>query len=49
MHMPPKRHNAMTEAIIRQQQEKNPWDVLGSWTGVPWDEDEAPVQDVDDL
>ena len=49
MHMRPKRHRDMTEAIIRQQQEKNPWDVLGSWTGVPWDEDETPVQDADDL
>ena len=49
MHMRPKRHRDMTEAIIRQQQQKNPWDVLGSWTGVPWDEDETPVQDADDL
>ena len=25
-------------------------DVLGSWTGVPWeDADEEPVQDADDL
>lgn len=47
--MPPKRHRDMTEAMIRQAQEKNPWDPLGSWTGVPWDEEEAPVQDADDL
>lgn len=49
MHMPPKRHNAMTEAIIRQSQAKNPFDVLGSWTGVPWDDEDEPVQDADDL
>ena len=24
-------------------------DVLGSYTGVPWDEEETPVQDADDL
>jgi len=47
--MPPKRHRDMADAIIRQAQEKNPYDVLGSWTGVPWDEEEVPVQDADDL
>ena len=49
MHMPPKRHRDMVEAIIRQAQENNPWDPLGSWTGVPWDEEDVPVQDADDL
>lgn len=47
--MKPKRHDKMAEAIIRQAREKTPTDVLGSWTGVPWDEWEEPVQDVDDL
>ncbi len=44
-----KRPNEMLEAILRQAQEKNRTDVLGSWTGVPWDEWEEPVQDADDL
>ena len=35
--------------LIRQAREKNATDVLGSWTGVPWDEWEEPVQDADDL
>jgi len=47
--MPPKRHGDMTDALYRQAQEHSRTDVLGSWTGVPWDEDEEPVQDVDDL
>ena len=38
MTMRPKRHADMNDAIVR-----------GSWTGVPWDEDEEPVQDADDL
>ncbi len=46
---PKKRHPSLTEAIIAQQRQKNPTDVLGSWTGVPWDEWDEPVQDADDL
>ncbi len=45
----PKRDRDMAEAIIAEQRRKNPTDVLGSYTGVPWDEWEEPVQDVDDL
>ena len=45
----PRRSAEMTEAIIREQRRKNPNDVLGSYTGVPWDEWEEPVQDADDL
>jgi len=44
-----KRHNELVQALIREARRKNPTDVLGSYTGVPWDEDEAPVQDADDL
>lgn len=44
-----KRPAALTEAILRQQWRKNRTDVLGSYTGVPWDEWEEPVQDADDL
>ena len=35
--------------ILEEAQEKHPTDVLGSWTGVPWDPEEEPVQDADDL
>ena len=45
----PKRPNDLVSAIIREQRRKDPTDVLGSWTGVPWDECEEPVQDADDL
>lgn len=44
-----KRPAEMAEAIIREQRKKDPTDVLGSWTGVPWDEWDDPVQDADDL
>ncbi|MGN0778274.1 MAG: hypothetical protein ACI4MJ_03925 [Aristaeellaceae bacterium] len=44
-----RRPKDMVKAIIREQQKKNPTDPLGSWTGVPLDEDEEPVQDADDL
>lgn len=44
-----KRNKDLVEALIRQAREKNPTDVLGSYTGVPWDEWEEPVQDADDL
>lgn len=41
-----KRPIDLTEAIIAEQ---NLTDVLGSYTGVPWDEMDEPVQDADDL
>lgn len=45
-----KRPKELVDAIIRQQQKKNPYDVLGSYTGVPWDDEwDVPVQDTDDL
>lgn len=48
--MPPKRHRDMADALYRQAQERSQTDVLGSYTGVPWeDDDETPVQDADDL
>ena len=49
--MPPKRHRELTDLLHRQAMEldRSQTDVLGSYTGVPWDEDETPVQDVDDL
>ena len=37
------------DAIIAEQRRKDRTDVLGSYTGVPWDEWDDPVQDVDDL
>lgn len=46
---PHKRHRDLTEAIIAEQRKRNPTDVLGSYTGVPWDEFDEPVQDADDL
>lgn len=49
--MPPKRHREMTDLLHKQAMEldRSQTDVLGSYTGVPWDEDETPVQDADDL
>jgi len=44
-----KRPIDLTEAIIAEQRRKNLTDVLGSYTGVPWDEMDEPVQDADDL
>lgn len=44
-----KRHSELVEAIIREARRKHPTDVLGSWTGVPYDEFDEPVQDADDL
>lgn len=44
-----KRPRDMVREIIRQQQRKDPTDPLGSWTGVPEDPREMPVQDADDL
>ena len=46
---PKKRPLDLVEAIICEQRRRDPTDVLGSWTGVPWDEGEEPVQDADDL
>ncbi|MBQ8200235.1 MAG: hypothetical protein IJZ74_00555 [Clostridia bacterium] len=46
---PKKRAQELTEAIIAEQRRKNHTDVLGSYTGVPWDELDEPVQDADDL
>ena len=39
----------LVDAIIAEQRKKDPTDVLGSYTGVPWDEWDDPVQDADDL
>ena len=39
----------LVDAIITEQRKKDPTDVLGSYTGVPWDEWDEPVQDADDL
>ena len=44
-----KRPANLVEEIIAEQRKKDPTDVLGSWTGVPWDEWDEPVQDADDL
>ena len=44
-----KRPKEMVDAIIQEARKKNPYDVLGSYTGVPWDEWDEPVQDADDL
>ncbi len=46
---PKKRPQELTQAIIAEQRRKNRTDVLGSYTGVPWDDWEEPVQDADDL
>ena len=46
---PLKRPPDLVEAIICEQRRHDPTDVLGSWTGVPWDENDEPVQDADDL
>ncbi len=45
----PRRPRDLAEAIIAEQRRKDRTDVRGSWTGVPWDEWEEPVQDADDL
>lgn len=45
-----KRPKELVDAIIMEARKKNPYDVLGSYTGVPWDDDwDVPVQDADDL
>ena len=43
-----KHRGKAVDKILQESQEKNPTDVLGSWTGVPWNPEEAPVQDADD-
>lgn len=45
----PKRPQDLIDAIIAEQRKKDRTDVLGSYTGVPWDEWDEPIQDVDDL
>ena len=44
-----KHRGKAVDKILQESQKKNPTDVLGSWTGVPWNPEEAPVQDADDL
>ena len=44
-----RRSKDLVQAIIAEQRKKDPTDVLGSYTGVPWDEFDEPVQDADDL
>ena len=44
-----RRPQALVDAIIAAQRTKDRTDVLGSYTGVPWDEWEEPVQDADGL
>lgn len=45
----PRRAEDLVAAIVAEQRRKDPTDPLGSWTGVPWDEHDTPVQDADDL
>lgn len=48
--MSKKKHRGKAvDKILKESQKKNPTDVLGSWTGVPHNPNEAPVQDADDL
>ena len=44
-----KRPPKVVEDMLAISQEKHATDVLGSWTGVPWNPEDAPVQDADDL
>lgn len=44
-----RRPRDLVDAIIAEQRKKDRTDVLGSYTGVPWDDWEEPVQDADDL
>lgn len=40
----------LVKTLADAQRRMSRTDVLGSWTGVPWeDADEEPVQDADDL
>lgn len=43
----PKRSRELEKVL--EQSQKSRTDPQGSWTGVPWDEDDTPVQDADDL
>ena len=47
--MDKKKQPKLLAAMLREAQCKHPTDVLGSWTGVPADPAETPVQDADDL
>ena len=44
-----RRPRQLTEALRWAAQRRSPTDPQGSWTGVPLDRDEEPVQDADDL
>ena len=44
-----KRPPKVVEDMLAISQEKHATDVQGSWTGVPWNPEESPVQDADDL
>lgn len=41
--------NDSLKNAYQDSKEEIPSDVLGSYTGVPEDEDEEPIQDADDL
>ncbi len=41
------RPNGLVSALIHPSPSKT--DPLGSWTGIPEDEDDRPIQDADDL
>lgn len=43
----PKREQEKAKQMLDLQ--TGPTDPQGSWTGQPWDRDEIPVQDADDL
>lgn len=47
--MSSKRPKVMVDALVESARQRSHTDVLGSWTGVPWDEEDEPVQDADDL
>lgn len=44
--MPKQKKNPVKQLLDLQTGQTDP---QGSWTGQPWDEDELPVQDADDL
>lgn len=39
----------MSKTMSETSKEPNSTDVQGSWTGVPYDDFDKPVQDADDL
>lgn len=46
----PPHPSQLTKTLADTRRRMSKTDVLGSWTGVAWeDEDEEPVQDADDL